>query len=189
MKLSLILVAVVVCGCGSGDDTSNTSGDLATTSVGDLSTNGAADLAMSASGDLSHTSHGDMAVRPGSDLSTKPVPDMSGPAVSFANQVKPLLNNYGCFGCHMTSAYNPVENLATNAAIVTFFTSTKSAQCGQDLFVKAGNAANSYLFQKISGTFNAPCGASSRMPLGGTPMTSTEQSLIGKWIDQGAKDN
>jgi hypothetical protein len=100
-------------------------------------------------------------------------PPASGP-VSFKNDVRPLFVQYGCEGCHG----------GTNGLWVTSVDSLKKGGVHGAAIVP-GNSAGSLLVKKISST--PPFG--SRMPLNGTPMSDAAQSVIKKWIDEGAKDN
>jgi Planctomycete cytochrome C len=100
-------------------------------------------------------------------------PPSSGP-VSFKNDVRPIFLQYGCDGCHG----------GTNNLWVTSVDSLKKGGIHGPAIVP-GNSAASILVQKISPT--PPFG--SRMPFNGTPVSESAQSVIKKWIDQGAIDN
>ena len=82
---------------------------------------------------------------------------------SFTSDVAPLLNSY-CENCHGGNAdtYSWVQSR-----------------------VISGDSSGSTLYQKIAGTQSSD----SRMPLGGSPMSSDEIAIIGDWIDQGASNN
>jgi hypothetical protein len=47
---------------------------------------------------------------------------------------------------------------------------------------------SSYLVHKIAGTQGTVGGSGERMPLGGTPLTAAQVSLIRAWITQGARN-
>ncbi|MCP4810861.1 MAG: hypothetical protein GY884_36460, partial [Proteobacteria bacterium] len=55
--------------------------------------------------------------------------------------------------------------------------------------IEPGDSANSYLFQKISGTFAKVGGLGAQMPLGYTALSSDDLDLIQTWIDEGAPEN
>jgi hypothetical protein len=116
-----------------------------------------------------------------------------GGTASFAGDVKPILSFRGCFAHHMTPTWNPVEALTDNGAIVTFLTGTKSEECtaGGLKYVKAGDSANSFLYQKVSNNFAASCGstAGAQMPLDGPYLFDYELATIKAWIDAGAMNN
>ncbi|HWE30785.1 MAG TPA: hypothetical protein VHB97_22410 [Polyangia bacterium] len=113
-------------------------------------------------------------------------------ATSFNTDVKPILTNGGCLGHHMTPAWDGVNALASNAAIVNYLTTTKVGECnGGPSFVAPGNSAASYIVQKLSATFDASCGThtGSQMPLGGAPLAASEIATVRAWIDEGALAN
>jgi hypothetical protein len=49
-----------------------------------------------------------------------------------------------------------------------------------------GDAANSYLFQKVTGAAGI---AGSRMPKGGSPLPPADIELLRQWINAGAPNN
>lgn len=90
------------------------------------------------------------------------------PLVSFANDIRPLINQYGCANCHGSSGGFSV---ATHASIVTRVT--------------PGNGDGSLLVRKLRGTASG-----SRMPANGPPfMSNTEIQKFVDWINQGALNN
>jgi hypothetical protein len=133
----------------------------------------------------------------GPDLSVRRSTDMAlhGPngTASFAGDVKPILQSRGCFAHHMTSTWNPVETLTSNADIVKFLTTTKTEECkaGGFTFVKTGDATNSFLYQKVLGTFATACGGDTgaQMPLDGPYLFDYELATIKQWIMEGANNN
>jgi hypothetical protein len=134
---------------------------------------------------------------PAMDLSVRRSTDMAlhgpGGTASFAGDVKPILTFRGCFAHHMTTTWNPVEALSDNAAIITFLTGTKSEECkaGSLSYIKAGDSANSFLYQKVNNTIAASCGATggAQMPLDGPYLFDYELATIQMWIDAGAMNN
>jgi hypothetical protein len=86
--------------------------------------------------------------------------------VSFQNDIRPLINAYGCSGCHPG---NGNFSVATHATIITR--------------VSVGNGDGSLLVQKLRGQ------AGTRMPVGGPFMTSVEIQKFVDWINQGALNN
>ncbi len=79
--------------------------------------------------------------------------------------------------CHGASAASGFH-MAGYDAITTH-------QAGIGATVDPGNGAGSNLYLKT--TSSPPFGQ--RMPLGQTPLSTSEQQLIKRWIDQGALDN
>jgi hypothetical protein len=133
----------------------------------------------------------------GADLSMRRSTDMAlhgpGGTASFAQDVKPIMQFRGCFAHHMTTTWNPVEALTANADIVNFLTTTHGEECkaGGLTLIKAGDSANSYLYQKVNGSFSASCGSDTgvRMPQGGPYLFDYELATIKLWIDAGASNN
>ena len=103
---------------------------------------------------------------------------------SFSNDVMEVLNRRSCTsgGCHgdgqggltMTSAGDAYANLV----------SVTSPNSGE-VRVIPGNATDSYLVKKLEGRQSV----GDRMPLGMTPLNSTDLQNIKNWINQGAKNN
>jgi len=88
-------------------------------------------------------------------------------------------------GCH-TGPMGPNlpqgMNLSTADDSYDNLVGVLSAQAAPLLRVAAGNAANSYLVQKLEGT----AAAGQRMPFGGTPLDQASIDVIRAWIDSGA---
>jgi len=82
--------------------------------------------------------------------------------VSFSTQVLPLLNSYGCAGCHAFINYSGVRARVSTPP----------------------NPATSTIYLRVSGTT-----AGQRMPQGGPFMNATELQLFSDWITQGALNN
>ena len=174
-----ILIVIAVAGCGGemGGPPSRT--DLGA-SMGGLSDmgNGGSDMASSMSGahDLSNGA---------SDMASS-----TGGTPSFATDVKPILTGGGCLGHHMTAAWDGVNSLTANGEIIAYLTSHDAQECGgAPSFIKAGDAAHSFVYEKISGNVDPGCGAGiTRMPLGGA-LSAGQIATVKAWIDNGAKDN
>lgn len=111
---------------------------------------------------------------------------------SFSTDVKPILTNGGCLGHHMTAAWDGVNTLTSNADIVNYLTATKAKECsGAPSLIAPGDSANSYIYQKVSGSFAASCGTQTgaQMPLGGTRLAASQITTLKSWIDDGAPNN
>jgi hypothetical protein len=102
------------------------------------------------------------------------VPVVPDTIVSFANNVLPIIGNYGCTGCHG----------GTSGLFVGTVAQLKQGGLHGPAVV-SGSSATSNLALKISAT--PPFGA--RMPRGGPYMPDSVQLVIRRWIDQGALDN
>lgn len=107
-----------------------------------------------------------------SDNPVTPAPEDK--KVSFAGDIKPILQANGCLNCHGDRGG---LSLATVEAIM------KGGDHGPAVI--PGNAASSNLLTKISAT--PPFGA--RMPFNGTPVKDRDVELLTTWVNQGAKDN
>jgi hypothetical protein len=106
---------------------------------------------------------------------------------TFSGSVKPLLANYGCLDCHMTTPWDSIEALTTSASIVSHLTSTKSKQCPSLPYITPGNAANSYMYQKIVGS--GSCFTGDQMPDGEGTVSAADTAALKSWIEAGALDN
>jgi hypothetical protein len=198
-------------GCGGSDkQPSPVSGADMTTTTTTASPDLAlpADLAAPAAGDLAGTTTpppADMTTKapptqPSADMTTTTTPPPASPDMTvvpppatptFAADVLPILKNNGCFGsCHMGSVWNGAIADAGNAsALVTYLTTTHSSQCTTMDLVTTNDATNSYLYEKISGTFpNAKC-QSDPMPQGSGPLPTAQSDIVKAWINAGALNN
>ena len=115
---------------------------------------------------------GSSPLAPQPSTTTTPPPD--GQTVSFAAQVSPIFQNYGCYGCHGGSGG-------------LFVTSVAQLLRGGDHgpAVVPGKADTSNLVRKLSAL--TPFG--DRMPAGGPYFPDSTLQTIKLWINQGAKDN
>ncbi len=99
----------------------------------------------------------------------------TGAKVSYARQLVPIFDAYGCPVCHGGSGGLTVEPYAQLMA---------GGNHGK--VVIPGNADGSNLIKKL--TMNPPpFGA--RMPLGGNPLPDSTVQVIRDWINQGALNN
>lgn len=110
---------------------------------------------------------------------------------SFAADVKPILTKGGCLGHHMTSAWDGVNGFTSNADIINYLTTSRVEECGgAPLFIKPGDSAGSYLYQKVSGAFDSSCtDHGARMPLGGSALPASDILTLKTWMDEGALDD
>jgi hypothetical protein len=108
----------------------------------------------------------------GTGLDTSP-PPVAG-TVSFSQKIQPIMNQYGCPGCHGGTSGLTVTTVASLLA-----------GGGHGPAIVPGNADASILYQKISPT--PPFG--SRMPLGGPYMADTTIAFFRTWINEGAQNN
>jgi hypothetical protein len=106
-------------------------------------------------------------------LTTTP-PPQQGQNVSFANQVSPVFQRYGCYGCHGGSG---------GLFVATVAQLLRGGDHGPA--VVPGKADTSILVRKLS----APSPFGNRMPQGGPYLPDSTLQTIKLWINQGAKDN
>jgi hypothetical protein len=133
----------------------------------------------------------------GADLEVRRSTDMAlhgpGGTVTFSLDVKPILVGRGCFAHHMTPTWNPIEALTANGDIINFLTTTKTEECKAAglPYVKAGDSAHSFLYEKVVNTYAATCGSDTgaQMPFGGPYLYDYELMTIKAWIDAGAMNN
>src|SRR5690349_1082841 len=78
-----------------------------------------------------------------------------------------------CLGCHSQ------EKRSGGLSLATYDDVLNGGRSGA--VVRPGNSANSIIVQRLNGP------ASTRMPLGGQALTTTEIGVITTWIDQGAR--
>ena len=95
--------------------------------------------------------------------------------VSFATQIQPILTA-NCTVCHSPGGIGSFMNLTAGNAFASLVQSAPPR-------VVAGSSATSVLYGRISGSILP------QMPLGGTPLSAANQTLIKNWIDQGAANN
>ncbi len=107
-------------------------------------------------------------------------PDSNIPDVSYSTDVQPVLTA-SCGGsfCHINGAAGNVQlNSFSNA------TSSVGAQYGSAIILP-GDSSTSPLMDKLQSSPRL----GSRMPLGRSPLSETEITMIASWIDDGALDN
>ncbi|MSV32458.1 MAG: DUF1549 domain-containing protein [Bryobacterales bacterium] len=88
------------------------------------------------------------------------------PRVDFVRDIQPILVA-SCQGCHGAKAQMGQLRLDAKAPASRTF--------------KAGNAAESHLYQRVAGTSDQ-----ARMPMGGKPLSADQIAVIKRWIDEGA---
>jgi len=103
--------------------------------------------------------------------------------VTLARDIQPIFDASCAFvGCHAGASPQQGLDLSEGRAYASAV-NVASTEVPTLQRVKAGDSANSYLFQKISRDNPA---VGDRMPQGGVPLTAGEQDLIRRWIDSGA---
>lgn len=101
--------------------------------------------------------------------------------ISYADKVQPIFNtSCGGGGCHTNGGNANGVNLSSYAQTMN---STGSSYGGK--VVIAGNADTSPIVDKIE---PSPTHGS-RMPLGGSPLSSSQIQTIRTWINEGALNN
>lgn len=109
--------------------------------------------------------------------------------VCFDVDIQPILSNNCAFsGCHAGSQPAQGQNLSAGVAYANIVCVPATERPGM-MRVRPFEPDSSYLVHKIQGTQGDVGGSGGRMPLGGTPLTQEQISLIRTWITQGARTN
>lgn len=107
----------------------------------------------------------------------------------FARDIQPILSsNCASSGCHAGTAPQQGQNLSAGLAYANIVCVASNERPGM-MRVRPFEPDSSYLVHKIQGTQATVGGFGGQMPLGGTPLTVLQISLIRAWITQGAKNN
>ncbi len=101
------------------------------------------------------------------------------PAVSFKNDVKPILDRY-CSECHAGDGAGIEASGFKTESYATLMQGTKFGPV-----VVASDATSSSLYRLVAGKVDK----SIQMPHGKASLSEAEITVIEGWIDQGAKDN
>ncbi|MGA7178535.1 MAG: c-type cytochrome domain-containing protein [Thiobacillaceae bacterium] len=100
-------------------------------------------------------------------------------SVSFANQVKPILDQ-NCIECHKAAGQGYAKSGLRLDSYESLMAGTKFGPV-----IKPGSSISSSLYLLVAGKADP----SIRMPHGKAPLSSESVELIKDWIDQGAKNN
>jgi hypothetical protein len=110
--------------------------------------------------------------------------------VSFSKDILRIFTNNGAKTCGQAGCHGgPSPQLGQNLMAANAYASivnVPSVEKPSLLRVKPGDAAHSYLYQKITG---APGISGSRMPLGAGSLAASDIALIQQWINAGAPNN
>ena len=101
------------------------------------------------------------------------------PAVSYSDQIKPLLTQY-CLECHQPGGKGYEKS---GLSMVNYDSLMKGTKLGP--VIKPGSAESSTLYRLVAGKADP----SIRMPHEREPLTKADIQLIKNWIDQGAMNN
>jgi cytochrome c553 len=107
--------------------------------------------------------------------------------VSFSRDIQPIFNSY-CVVCH-AGAGQAGLTLEPASAYSNLVGVPSTESTNGELRVKAGTPDQSYLLAKVNGTQIAAGGKGGQMPLGATPLSAAQISLIQQWIAAGAPNN
>jgi cytochrome c len=102
-----------------------------------------------------------------------------GVSVSFANQVKPILDQ-NCVECHKAAGQGYSKSGLRLDSYESLMAGTKFGPV-----VKPGSAISSSLYLLVAGKADP----SIRMPHNRAPLPDATVEMIKDWIDQGAKNN
>lgn len=107
----------------------------------------------------------------------------------FARDIQPIFSsNCALSGCHAGTAPQQGLNLSAGVAYGNIVCVASSERPGM-MRVRPLQPDSSYLVHKIQGTQTTVGGSGGQMPLGGTPLSAQQISLIRAWITQGANNN
>lgn len=107
----------------------------------------------------------------------------SAPTPTFAANVWPIFQAKNCTGsCHDASSPSEGLNLSNATTAYNQLVGIMAAQCNRVRVVR-GDAANSYLMNKLTG--QGMC-SGSRMPRNGAPLTAAQLDTVRAWINGGA---
>ena len=106
----------------------------------------------------------------------------------FDIDIQPILSDNCAFsGCHAGTQPAQGQNLSNGVAYANIVCVQANERPGM-MRVRPFEPDSSYLVHKIQGTQGAVGGSGERMPLGLTPLTPSQISLIRTWITQGARN-
>lgn len=110
-------------------------------------------------------------------------------SLSFATRVQPIFTaNCAFAGCHAGTSPQEGMNLSGGLAYQNIVNVPSNERAGM-MRVTPSQPDSSYLVHKVQGTQGTVGGSGGQMPLGGTPLSTQQVSLIRAWITQGAKNN
>ncbi len=105
---------------------------------------------------------------------------------SFATDIQPILSSRcATSGCHDGANSTGTGLIMTLGSAYANLVNVNSTEVPSLKRVLPGDAANSYLVDKIEGT----AAVGDRMPLTGAALTATQIKTIRNWINQGAENN
>lgn len=109
--------------------------------------------------------------------------------LSFSARVQPIFSaNCALSGCHAGTQPAQGMNLSAGLAYQNIVNVPANERPGM-MRVLPLKPDSSYLVHKIQGTQATVGGSGDRMPLGGTPLSAEQITLIRAWIAAGAKNN
>jgi hypothetical protein len=120
------------------------------------------------------------ACTPGEACNSGTCQPVTSTAVSFANDVQPLLTST-CTTCHVGSK---LDFAFTADVAYQNLVNVRSKSCPGRFFVVPGDSQDSYLMDKVTGVLGLCAGGAMRAGL-----TDPQLQTIAAWIDQGALNN
>ena len=120
----------------------------------------------------------------GGKTTPRTVCNLNTDTISFDTHVLPIFNNH-CLECHLPgTVYDQKPYLSVENAYNNLVGNPIQAP-GVVPFVKIGDPENSQIYRKVTGDERA----GDQMPLAREHLSSDQQCIIEKWIEQGAKNN
>ena len=103
---------------------------------------------------------------------------------SFANDVMEILNRRSCTAAECHGSGQGGLTMTTAAVAYANLVNVTSPNSGETRVIP-GNANDSYVVKKLEGRQSV----GDRMPLGSSPLSTTDLQNIKNWINEGAKNN
>ena len=203
MRVSIFAVAVCfsfLVGCGDGSSASGNggSGGSGGGDGGSTSTtkseggSGGGGTTGSTTGSVTDTSETTTSSTTGSTTTTTGATDPCDSAgvdpVLFATEIQPIFNQScgSATTCHLKAVPAEGLNLKAGASYASLVNVDAKQSCNGQKRVAPGDAAGSYLVNKITAT--KVCPMSTKMPPSGSLSNASKQKVI-DWICQGAQNN
>ncbi|MDZ4699652.1 MAG: hypothetical protein SH809_08110 [Rhodothermales bacterium] len=111
--------------------------------------------------------------------------DYPASTISFEDDIKPILANYGCNSQFCHGADTPPSNFSVRTATSILGPGNEAEQLGV-CNVTRGDPENSYIIRKLRGDAGIIGG---RMPEGGGQIDDADFQVIRQWILEGAPNN
>ena len=110
--------------------------------------------------------------------------------VSYSDDVSPIFRtSCAVSGCHDSVTQEAQQDLSRPFDPILGAVGVPSLEAIGLNRIEPGSSSTSYLVIKLLGTQSIVGGSGDRMPLGSSPLSNAQISVIRRWIDDGAKNN